>query len=343
MNILYGIAATGNGHISRSRIILKALKKRGHSVDVILSGREEKDFFDIDELAPFQIKKGFTFVSKKGKLNYIQTVLQSHPIQFFNDIKSIDNIYDLIITDFEPISAYAAKRYKIPCMGIGHQYSFYKNIPMTKKMKFASIFFPKMYAPVNFTIPFHFYHFNKPILPPFIDPLLYNQIDKDQISEDILVYLPWENLDDMIAILKTISKEFIVYTKTESVQTVKNITLKPFSNMTFKQDLMRCDSLITNAGFQLISEALFLGKPILCKPQKGQPEQEHNAKILDELQYATVAKEINVKIIKDWINNSKKIKIDFSDPTNLIIDIIENREKDFSNEIKKLWQIKKTY
>ena len=146
MNILYGISATGNGHISRSRIIVKALKKRGHSVDVILSGREEKDFFDIEELAPFQIKKGFTFVSKKGKLNYTQTVLQSHPIQFFNDIKSIDNIYDLIITDFEPISAYAAKRHKIPCMGIGHQYSFYKNIPMTKKIKFASIFFPKIYA-----------------------------------------------------------------------------------------------------------------------------------------------------------------------------------------------------
>ena len=343
MNILYGISATGNGHISRSRIIVKALKKRGHSVDVILSGREEKDFFDIEELAPFQIKKGFTFVSKKGKLNYTQTVLQSHPIQFFNDIKSIDNIYDLIITDFEPISAYAAKRHKIPCIGIGHQYSFYKNIPMTKKIKFASIFFPKIYAPVNFTIPFHFHHFNKPILPPFIDPLLYNQIDKNQISEDILVYLPWENLDDMIAILKTISKKFIVYTKIKSIQTVENITLKPFSNMTFKQDLMRCNSLITNAGFQLISEALFLGKPILCKPQKGQPEQEHNAKILDELQYATVAKEINVKIIKDWINKSKKIKIDFSDPTNLIIDIIENREKDFSNEINKLWQIKKTY
>ena len=147
----------------------------------------------------------------------------------------------------------------------------------------------------------------------------------------------------MIAILKTISKKFIVYTKIKSIQTVENITLKPFSNMTFKQDLMRCNSLITNAGFQLISEALFLGKPILCKPQKGQPEQEHNAKILDELQYATVAKEINIKIIKDWINKSKKIKIDFSDPTNLIIDIIENREKDFSNEINKLWQIKKTY
>ncbi|MBT3943979.1 MAG: hypothetical protein HOF41_00660 [Candidatus Marinimicrobia bacterium] len=340
MNILYGIAATGNGHISRSRIIVNALKKRGHSVNVILSGREEKDLFDIDELKPFQIKKGFTFVSNNGKLSYIKTVLNSHPIEFLNDIRSIDNTYDLVITDFDPISAYVAKKYKITCIGIGHQYSFYKNIPMTKKMKFASIFFPKIYAPVNFTIPFHFYHFNESILPPFIDPMFYNDIDSGQMNEDILVYLPWENSDDMITILKTISKEFIVYTKIESIQKIDNITLKPFSNAAFKQDLMRCHSLITNAGFQLISEALFLGKPMLCKAQKGQPEQEHNAKILHDLHYATVTKEINMEIIKDWINNSKKTKIDFSDPRDLIIDIIENREKDFSNEINELWKVK---
>ena len=71
--------------------------------------------------------------------------------------------------------------------------------------------------------------------------------------------------------------------------------------------------LITNAGFQLTSEALFLGKPILCKPQKGQPEQEHNAKILDDLGYATVHKRL-MPTIKDWLHSSKNIKIDFSNP-----------------------------
>ena len=116
MNILYGIAATGNGHISRSRIIVEALKKRGHSVNVILSGKEEKDLFDIDDLKPFHIKKGFTFVNDKGQLSYIKTILHSHPIQFFNDVRSIEDAYDLVITDFDPISAYVAKKYKISCM-----------------------------------------------------------------------------------------------------------------------------------------------------------------------------------------------------------------------------------
>ena len=34
MNILYGVNATGNGHLSRSRITISELKKRGHNVTV---------------------------------------------------------------------------------------------------------------------------------------------------------------------------------------------------------------------------------------------------------------------------------------------------------------------
>ena len=343
MHILYGIATTGNGHISRSKIIINALKERGHSIDVILSGRDEKDLFDIDELKPYQVKKGFTFSSNKGRISYIKTVLKSNPLEFLNDIKSVKNVYDLVITDFDPISAYAAKKYKIPCMGIGHQYSFYQDIPMTNKMKFSSIFFPKIYAPVNFSIPFHFHHFNQPILPPFIDPILHNRRDKEEIGSHILVYLPWENLNDMITVLKTVPRDFIIYTDIEYIKEIENITLKPFSNKNFKYDLLRCQCLITNAGFQLTSEALFLGKPILCKPVKGQPEQEHNAKILHDLGYATVSQEINAATIKDWLHKSKNIKIDFSNPIDVIVDIIENREKDFSNEINRLWQIEKIY
>lgn len=338
MNILYGIAATGNGHISRSRIIVDALKKRGHSVDVILSGRDKKDLFDIDDLKPFQIKKGFTYVTNKGKINYLKTVLTSSPIQFLNDIKSIDNNYDLVITDFDPISAYAAKKHKIPCIGIGHQYSFYKNIPMTIKMKFISILFPRIYAPANFPIPSHFYHFNQSILPPFIDPKFYAADSTYQKKSNTLVYLPWENLKNMISIFRKIEGEFILYTNIESIEKHGNITLKPFSNITFKEDLIQCSGLITNAGFQLPSEALFLGKPMLCKPLNGQPEQEHNAKILKQLGYATVCKKIDIDSIQSWMKNKINVKIPFKNPIDLIINIIENPTMDFSNQVMELWE-----
>ncbi|MAW09884.1 MAG: glycosyltransferase, partial [Candidatus Marinimicrobia bacterium] len=61
MNILYGVAATGNGHISRSRILISELKKRGHNITVLFSGRDIKDLFDTEEFEPFIAKEGFTF------------------------------------------------------------------------------------------------------------------------------------------------------------------------------------------------------------------------------------------------------------------------------------------
>ena len=39
MRILFGVQGTGNGHISRSRTLARALKSRGVAVDYLFSGR----------------------------------------------------------------------------------------------------------------------------------------------------------------------------------------------------------------------------------------------------------------------------------------------------------------
>jgi uncharacterized protein (TIGR00661 family) len=344
MKILYGINATGNGHISRARIIIAELKKRGHDISCIISGRNDDSLYDIEEFKPFVLKKGFTFSKKDGKIKYLRTLFNIDLIQFVKDIKSIDEQFDLVITDFEPVSAYFSRIKNIPAFGIGHQYSFYKNIPMTVKMRFTRILFPYIYTPIKNVIPSHFSHFNQHILPPFLSKIITNHKLKANSKDNVLVYLAWEELEKMIALLNQIEeKHFIYYCDIQNQKVVKNVTLKPFSENGFKNDLIENKYLITNAGFQLPAEALFVGKKILCKPLDGQPEQEHNAKILNDLGYATISKTIDINSINNWLHSSKKIKIDFPNPLNLIIDIIENKNKDFSYEIDKLWQIKKTY
>ena len=344
MKILYGINATGNGHISRARIIIAELKKRGHDISCIISGRNDDSLYDIGEFKPFVLKKGFTFSKKDGRIKYLRTFFNIDLIQFVKDIKSIDEQFDLVITDFEPVSAYFSRIKNIPAFGIGHQYSFYKNIPMTVKMRFTRILFPYIYTPIKNVIPSHFSHFNQHILPPFLSKIITNHNLKANSKDNVLVYLAWEELEKMIALLNQIEeKHFIYYCDIQNEKVVKNVTLKPFSENGFKNDLIENKYLITNAGFQLPAEALFVGKKILCKPLDGQPEQEHNAKILNDLGYATISKTIDINSINNWLHSSKKIKIDFPNPLNLIIDIIENKNKDFSYEIDKLWQIKKTY
>jgi UDP:flavonoid glycosyltransferase YjiC (YdhE family) len=67
MKILYGINATGNGHISRARIIIAELKKRGHDISCIISGRNDDSLYDIEEFEPFVLKKGFYFQQERWK------------------------------------------------------------------------------------------------------------------------------------------------------------------------------------------------------------------------------------------------------------------------------------
>jgi len=338
MNILYGVSATGNGHISRSRITISELKKRGHNVTVLFSGRDVKDFFELEEFRPYIIKKGFTFVFKKGKLNVFKTLLNIDLIQFVRDVFNIKKEYDVVVTDFEPISAYAARKLGIHCIGIGHQYSFLKKIPKSFKMKLASIFFLRFYTPINSTISSHFYHFNQSILPPFIEKSLKNQNAVTVMKNTFLVYLAWEEQDQMISTLNTIKEnEFIYYSSVDKEVQIGNVTLKPYSNKYFKEDLIACNGLITNAGFQLPAEAIYLGKKILCKPLKGQPEQEHNAKTLKRLQHATVCSEFTKEEIELWIRNGKQKKELYNESIDLMIEMIDNPKKDFTNRISKLW------
>ena len=307
---------------------------------MITSGMEGvKDFFDLEEFKPYIIKKGFTFVFKNGKLSVFKTLLKIDLIQFTKDVFKIKKEYDVVVTDFEPISAYAARKLGIHCIGIGHQYSFLKKIPKSFKMKLASLFFLRFYTPINSTISSHFYHFNQPILSPFIEESLKNKDAVSVMKNTFLVYLAWEEKDQMISILNAIkSNEFIYYCSVDKEEQIDNVTLKPYSNKKFKMDLVACNGLLTNAGFQLPAEAIYLGKKILCKPLLGQPEQEHNAKTLKKLQHATICSKFTKENIELWIRYGKQKKELYNDPIDLMIKIIENPKKDFKNEILKLWK-----
>ena len=60
MNILYGVQGTGNGHISRSREIMRHLKARGHHVEVMISGRDPETFWDMEDFEPYIAYEGLT-------------------------------------------------------------------------------------------------------------------------------------------------------------------------------------------------------------------------------------------------------------------------------------------
>ena len=86
MKILFGVQGTGNGHISRSRELVRKLKEEGHQVDVIISGRKEEDLKEIEIFEPYRVMKGMTLVTYKGKLNYIDTMFQLDLVRLMSDL-----------------------------------------------------------------------------------------------------------------------------------------------------------------------------------------------------------------------------------------------------------------
>ncbi|MBN1626458.1 MAG: hypothetical protein JW944_08020 [Deltaproteobacteria bacterium] len=307
MNILYGVQATGNGHISRSREVVRNLKNAGHNVATILSGREPSLLWDMGDFEPYISQRGITFATGRGRLQYFKTAFELHPFEYLRDSRSFDaSGYDLVITDFEPISARIAKLNRIPSIGIGHQYAFPYDIPMSDA-NILSMFIIKHFAPADISIGLHWHHFNQPILPPIVPRINDGEVEID--NKKILVYLPFEELVDIESLLIPFaSHDFYIYHKDVSSHEIRNLHLRPYSRKNFLRDLMECNGVITNAGFELASESLHLGKRLLVKPLAGQMEQSSNALAISMLKLGMTMQKLDPNTV------SRFLKIDAPEP-----------------------------
>ena len=72
----------------------------------------------------------------------------------------------------------------------------------------------------------------------------------------------------------------------------RNITFRPRSAGGFLEDLRTARAVITGGGFSLLSEAVFLGKPVLAVPLDGQFEQLMNARYLEREGFGACARDI---------------------------------------------------
>lgn len=300
MKILYGVQATGNGHITRARIMARALTAENIEVDWIFSGRKAEDFFDMEIFGSYRLFRGLTFVTRHGKVDYPRTLLKSDLLQLRRDINSMDvSSYDLVISDFEPVSAWAAKKAEKTSLGISHQSAFLHTIP-TKGANLFTRAFMKFFAPVSQPVGLHWHHFKQDILPPMVENTGHNcSINQGEI----LVYLPFASLEDFLPALQPLNhcKFHVFHSDVYTGHLPEHIHVHRLSRDHFQQRLHQCEGVICSAGFELPSEALHLGKKLLVQPVGGQMEQQSNALALQQLGYAQVAQSLNTFDIRTWL------------------------------------------
>jgi len=299
MKILYGVQGTGNGHLTRARVMAKAFKAKGIEVDWIFSGRERSGFFDMEIFGDFKVYRGMTFITEHGKVNILKTAWHTHIREFLRNTKEVNvEGYDFIFNDFEPVSAWAARRAGKKVYGASHQNAFHYDIPKENNNPVVG-WFMRNFAPVDVAIGIHWHPYHTMILPPIVETSHYENV---LTPKRYLVYLPFASQEDIVPqLLEFPDYEFYIYLPIKTPSENKNVHLRPFSREGFQQDLHCCEGVICSAGFELPSEALHLGKKLLVKPVIGQTEQIANAIALEKLGYGSVAKKFDHATIANWL------------------------------------------
>ena len=323
MKILYAIQGTGNGHLSRSMDIVPLLKKMG-TVDVLVSGTQG------DLALPFQVKyvlHGFGFVfGKKGGVDIWASFLKSRFRKFIKEIQDLPvEDYDMVINDFEPVSAWACYLKNKPCIGLSHQSAVLaENAPKPADTDMMGKLILKNYAPVTEQYGFHFSKFDTNISTPVIRQQVRQQTVEDK--GHYTVYLP--AYDDK-RLLKRLSEfkdiKWDVFSKHNKITfKSKNVSIQPIDNEKFIKSMAQSAAVLCGAGFETPAEALFMNKKLMVIPMKTQYEQQLNAAALKQMG-VPVIKSLKPKhdlAILDWIENGKPVKVDYPDTTQQVLDMI---------------------
>jgi uncharacterized protein (TIGR00661 family) len=321
--ILYALQGTGNGHISRARDIIPELLRIA-DIDILVSGTQA------DIQLPHPVKYSFHGLSfifgKKGGIDYIKTFKKANFRSLLKEIKKLDvRKYDLVLNDFEPVSAWACKLNKVPCIGLSHQAAV--SNPRSPK-PIQSDLIGKMvlehYAPVEHSYGFHFEKYDTNIFTPVIRSEIRSSTPKN--TGHYTIYLPSYSEDRILKTLKPFHNiKWEVFSKhTKKIRKEGNVTIQPIQNEKFIDSLVNCDGIICGAGFETPAEAIFLGKKLLTIPMKGQYEQHCNAAALKKMGVGVMKnfKKKRIPEIKKWLESEQRIQIDFKNETESILKMI---------------------
>ncbi len=266
---------------------------------------------------------GFSFIfGKKGGVDHYRTWKNMDLFQFRKDMKSIPlKDYNLILNDFEPISAWACKLQKVESVSLSHQASFKsKKVPRPKTLDWGKLILSR-YAPTTHHIGFHFDRYDDFIYTPVIRSEI-RQLTPTNLGH-YTVYLPAVDDKDLVKVLQQIPQvRWEVFSKhTKVAYADGNVFVEPIDNEKFNISMASCEGVFTGGGFEGPAEALHLGKKLLVAPMRFQYEQQCNAYALKQFGLPVLwgSNQNWVPILKDFVANPQEHKFHFPDETAAII------------------------
>lgn len=325
MKILYAIQGTGNGHVSRAREIVPLLQQHGE-LDILISGTQAD--VKLSQEVKYKLH-GFSFIfGKKGGVDHFKTWKNMNMPRFLADMKTVPlQSYQLIINDFEPVTAWACRKQGIESVSLSHQASFKsKKVPRPRSIDWGKIILSR-YAPTTYHVGFHFERYDD-----FINtPVIRKEIRNLQVSDlgHYTVYLPAIDDRHLVKIFNQLPNvKWEVFSKHTKVgYQAQNVHVRPVNNEEFNSSLASSSGLFTGGGFEGPAEALFLGKKLLVAPMKFQYEQQCNAYALKKLGLPVLwgSNRNWLPTLKSFVATPQEHQFNFPDETAAIIDDVVKR------------------
>ncbi|MBI5391559.1 hypothetical protein HZB00_01005 [Candidatus Woesearchaeota archaeon] len=315
--IVVGLCSVGLGHAIRTKVLLDHLSKK-HELLILASHRSYhylKQYFSTVENI-----EGFELAFQENKVLTWKTLLKNLRKlnnQTYNRLVRVQKIVELfkpelVISDWESLSSIIAHKHTLPLISVDNQhYLLYGDyhFPFSRSLQYWKakwVMKGLMRRAAHYVImllPGNILKKKKFIsgAPPLLRPELFSL--KPRKEDYILVYQSIKTYEKLLEILKQIPAQFIVY-GFDRDQQEGNLTFKRFDDGgKFLQDLAGAKAVITTGGFTLISEALYLQKPLLIVPIQKHFEQFLNAFYVQKNKYGDYSEDLTPNAVKNFLSN----------------------------------------
>ncbi len=310
------------GHATRSRVVLEQLVRDQHEVHIVVSGRAReylaRHFANVHRIWGLTINYG------GNRVRNFRTVLQNLRGAVSGWPANVNAYFDVlsqfrpevVISDFETFSYLVGKALRIPVIALdniqiisrcehdprllaGHEPTFdltraFVETKLARCFHYlvTTFFFPPVRSE------------RTTLVPPVLRPEILGA--RSEAGEHLLVYQTATTNRALPEVLKRLGHPARIYgVRRELKQEVVEGTLsyRPFSEQGFIEDLRTARAVVAGGGFTLMSEAVYLRKPLLSVPVQGQFEQVLNALYLQQLGYGRYAPRLSETALDEFLGS----------------------------------------
>lgn len=323
--IIYGVHGTGHGHAIRALTVARHFTEHeflflSHGAGAAILQPE------------FQVVQAPCLVTvvRQHEVAGLATISQNAGILVKSpaSVRRLQEIIgqfkpDVALSDYDFFLPRVCRRLGLPCLSLDHQHIIpagrhrlpWRQIPdylLTKGIINLLFGAADDFLATSFFSPAEPLNAKVRVVPP----LLRDQVTtcRSRPGSHIVAYQGYETFKSFFPLLQATGRPVMVYGFNQEGRQ-GNLHFKKNSETEFLQDLAGCSYLICGGSHTLLSEALYLGKPVLSFPIKGAFEQILNAIYLERLGYGK--------------------KLDNHHPSASIIPAFENRLEQFQQNISR--------